>query len=284
MTSAEGEGVMSDAMSAELLSMIDWQRPWLAPLQPVAAPILQAADWRLALNAEAVRVGLRNHRELPVQFVPQHCLPADVPYERFISETGCVPTRDNLHDFFNALVWLAYPRIKIRLNALHAAELENAIAAQDAHTPNARAGRGRTRDAATIFDENAALMMTSDAALITALRAHDWRELFLSRRDRFGAACELRLFGHALMEKLVSPYKAITAHVLPLVVDAGFFEMPERDRRKWIDITIAHQLEPGLAMTDFTPLPVLGMPGWWQEQDEAFYADATVFRPRKTRI
>ncbi|HBZ06685.1 MAG TPA: DUF3025 domain-containing protein, partial [Massilia sp.] len=31
----------------------------------------------------------------------------------------------------------------------------------------------------------------------------------------------------------------------------------------------------------FTPLPVLGVPGWWPEQDAAFYADTSVFRPKR---
>jgi hypothetical protein len=226
-------------------------------------------------------MSLRNHRELPIRFVPQHHLPADVPYEQFISDTGCVPTRDNLHDFFNALVWLIYPKIKIRLNALQALELEKftAPATEDLSNPGAK--RGRLRDAATIFDENAALMMTSDADLIDALRAHDWREVFIRRRHAFGPQCELRLFGHALIEKLVSPYKAITAHVRPLLVKSVFFEMSECDRRTSINDTIAQQLAGGLTMTSFTPLPVLGIPGWWPCQDEAFYEDVAVFRPKK---
>ena len=37
----------------------------------------------------------------------------------------------------------------------------------------------------------------------------------------------------------------------------------------------------GLSTACFKPLPVLGVPGWWDGQDEAFYADASVFRPKK---
>lgn len=264
-----------------LFAAIDWQRPWLAPFRPVAIQILQAADWRLALNAEAAAIGLRNHRDLPIRFVPQQHLPADVPYERFISDTGCVPTRENLHDFFNALVWFTYPKIKVRLNALQAAELEKFTIPVTGELPRPVTDRGRLRDAATIFDENAALMMTSDAGLVDALRAHDWREVFIRRRRSFGPQCELRLFGHALIEKLVSPYKAITAHVRPVLVSAMFFEMSEQDRQTWVNDAIARQLTGGLTMTDFTPLPVLGVPGWWPCQDEAFYADVAVFRPKK---
>ena len=32
---------------------------------------------------------------------------------------------------------------------------------------------------------------------------------------------------------------------------------------------------------DFTPLPVLGLPGWCEDQDDDFYNDAAVFRPKR---
>jgi hypothetical protein len=34
-----------------------------------------------------------------------------------------VPTRENLHDFFNGLVWQTFPLIKRELNALQAAQI-----------------------------------------------------------------------------------------------------------------------------------------------------------------
>ena len=39
----------------------------------------------------------------------------------------------------------------------------------------------------------------------------------------------------------------------------------------------------GLVRLGFTPLPLLGIPGWWPENGElSFYDDAQVFRPRRT--
>ena len=51
--------------------------------------------------------------------------PASDPYyEVHLFETGQVQTRpDNRHDLFNALAWLAFPRTKARINAMHAAEI-----------------------------------------------------------------------------------------------------------------------------------------------------------------
>jgi hypothetical protein len=274
------QAVKSGEMSAPFLKAIDWQRPWLSPLLPAAMPVVQAADWRQALNAAAVAGALQNHRGIPIRFVPQADLPPDTAYEAFISATGSVPTRDNLHDFFNALMWLTFPGIKAQLNALQSAEIaRSAVAAPDGTSP--RAGRGKLRDAATIFDENAALLIARDKDLVDALRAHRWREVFMTRRTAFQHDCEVWLFGHALIEKLVSPYKAITAHAWAVIADDAFFALPPREKQAWIDASATRQLAYGLATSAFTPLPVLGIPGWWDNQDDLFYDDATVFRPKR---
>jgi len=268
-------------MNARFFDTINWQQPWLDVLKPVANAIVQADDWRMALNDVAMSAGLRNHAGLPVRFVPQSELPPGTAYEAFIYATGGVPTRENLHDFFNALVWLTFPRIKAQLNALQAAEIARSIALSDTGVASV-SHRGKLRDGATIFDENAALLITSNVALVAMLRNHQWREAFITRRDLFdGRACDIRLFGHALMEKLMSPYKAITAHAWVVIVDDSFFAMTESDKLAWLDATVAIQLADSVVTTAFTPLPVLGVPGWWGGQDDTFYEDVSVFRPRR---
>lgn len=254
-------------MTAFFLDQIDWSRPWLEHIRDTGQAVAVSADWRAELNRRAAQRGLCNHRGLPIQFVPQADLPSGIAYESHISQSGGVPTRDNLHDFFNALVWLTFPQIKKQLNALQAHELEKAAPSQ--------ASRGKLRDAATIFDENAVLLVTSNQSLIDALRAHCWCEVFVERRSEFIEECRLYLFGHALMEKLVAPYKAITGHMW--VVS----EAPSNADTAWIDSQIARRLAEGLTTSDFSPLPVLGVPEWWDGQGELFYADAAVFRPKR---
>jgi len=266
-------------MSADFLGTIDWHRPWLKPLRTAADPVIRAADWRLALNSAVAAAGLRNHRGLPVRFVLQSELPAGVAYEAFISATGGVPTRDNLHDFFNALVWLTFPRTKVQLNALQAAEIARLEAARD----TAGQVRGRIRDAATIFDENAALLVTADDQLASALRAHCWKSVFIDRRNAFWSRNDILLFGHALMEKLVTPYKAITAHTRVLTAPDSYFSLSESERLAWVDAEMSRQLRSGLDTSGFMHLPIAGVPGWWEGQDATFYADANVFRPSRRR-
>jgi len=256
---------------------IDWTRPWYDAVRPVFDGLAPEGSFIDAFTANAARLGLQNHRGQPIRFVPQAELPPDTAYEEFIGATGCVPTRENLHDFFNGLVWQTFPLIKRELNALQAAQIAAAGIKQS---------RGPARDAATIFDENAAVLVVRDGdagrALVGGLRAHQWYDTLYAQQEKFGREAEVWLFGHALMEKLVAPRKAITAHTRVLFAPDAWFGLARDERRAWIDMQVAGQLcSEGLATSAFTPLPVLGVPGWWPGQDEAFYLDQTVFRPKR---
>ncbi len=271
-----------------MFDAIDWQQPWLAPLLPVLRETVGASgcadDWRDVFSAAAMRRAICNHRALPLQFADQAELPSGTAYEAFIGDTGRVPTRHNLHDFFNALVWLAYPLVKAQLNALQAAELRRRHAAVGVRPgqPGAGSTRGMLRDRATIFDENAAILVSAAPAVETALRSHAWHDALVAQRGQFGVRCEVRLFGHALIEKLVTPYKAITAHVWVLRVSNDYFALPAGQRGALVDRMLCELLRGGLLDTAPMSLPVLGVPGWWSAQDAAFYADVSVFRPPRT--
>jgi hypothetical protein len=260
------------------IAQIDWSRPWYDAVRPAyQALALEGEAFTGVFNRQAALLALRNHRGLPIAFVPQESLPEGMAYEEFISATGKVPTRENLHDFFNGLVWQTFPLIKRELNALQAAQIAAAGASR---------ARGPARDAATIFDENAALLVvraSSDGrALADELRAHCWDAALFEKRAMFGPQAQLWLFGHALMEKLVAPRKAITAHVRILFAPDDYFSFDAGAQRAWIDTTVAQVLrDEGLTTSSFTPLPVLGVPGWWPGQDQDFYLDTTVFRPKR---
>ena len=235
-----------DSVASTLQCPPAWLTPYLPSLRLI---LLSAATERIAgaLNAA--------NDASTVQFVAHSALPARESYEAFIARTGRVPTRDNVHDLFNGVVWLSYPQTKRRMNQLQAQE----IASRGDSGP-----RGPIRDALTLFDENGAVLQAS-AELIDALRNRDWCKLFVDRRSLWGSA-RLVLFGHALMEKLMQPRKAITAHVW--VVD----EITD-------DALAASLTSERLAAKSFLPLPVLGVPGWWAGNEElGFYDDPAVFR------
>jgi Protein of unknown function (DUF3025) len=237
---------------------IDWHAPWLAQWRHVGEPLAQRV-----VGGTLQPQALNEAGRAPVAFVPQADLPEGQAYEDFIFATGQVPTREGLHDFFNALCWMHFPLAKKRLNQLQATEIARSGVGQV---------RGPVRDAATVFDENALLIQTSDAVW-AALTAHHWQEALVDRRSEW-ANTRLWTFGHAALEKLVQPYKSITVHLwrVPQGVDASALDA-------WLaqDLTVEK-----LAQKPFSPLPVLGVPGWWvANKDTDFYADVSVFRPKR---
>ena len=239
---------------------VDWQAPWFTPWRELGAPVAQAVA-----NGVPVHEALNALQGAPLRFVPQAELPPGTAYEQFIFDTGCVPTRGNLHDFFNGLVWQRFVKAKQRLNQLQA----GALAAEGVGPV-----RGPLRDACTLLDESGALL-EAPPALWQALLARDWHALFVQHRALWRSA-RVTLFGHAAMEQLVSPRKNITAHVL-IAPDAMNLEANE-------GANLAQRLDAEwLATKPFAPLPLLGIPGWWAGNEvPGFYDDVSVFRPLRT--
>ena len=251
---------------------IDWQALWLAQLralgQQVHALVQGGATVASALQQVAAAHGLLQGW----QFVDQQQLPAGQAYEAFIRNQCCIPTRDNLHDFFNGLIWLHWPRLKQQLNVLQAGEIERqGVGAQ----------RGRLRDSVTVLDENGGLLLAPQA-LCEALREKRWQDLFVRQRDLWAQA-QFFPIGHALLEKLVQPRKAITAHVICVPLAQGSSPITSMMAA---DGWLSEQLLSAacnLANKPYLPIPILGIPGWChQNQNFSFYDDSLVFRAPRT--
>ena len=256
--------MVGDSLGPGRGGAVDWDAPWFQAVAGHGRAIEGERDARAALAAAAARLGIRTATGRPIRFAAPGAAGADA-YEEHIHRTGEVPTRENLHDFFNALVWLAFPRAKAALNALQAAAI-----ARDGVGPR----RGALRDAATLIDENAVLLVTPRDDLVDALAAHDWRRLFVVHRATWHVEARAIVFGHALMEKLLAPYRAVTAHALHVRLDPGASLAA-------IDAAVAAALDDGLAPGQLLPLPVLGIPGWADNDDATYYDDASVFRPAR---
>lgn len=256
------------ACEPEAFAAIDWQRPWFRSVagigQRTTQQILRGASVAEALN-EAPAVSLN---EAPaVEFVAQDALPSHMAYEQFIFEHHRVPTRNNLHDFFNGLIWLHHPQTKRMFNRWQARE----IAQQ-----GVGAVRGPLRDAITVFDENGALLIAPQP-LREALARREWRRLGEQLRPLWRQA-RLEPFGHALLEKLVQPRKNITAHVYC----ADDSAQPGVAADDWMT---SHFTAEAFSIKPFNPLPVLGVPGWWPENENfCFYDDSDVFRSAARKI
>ncbi|MBI1283931.1 MAG: DUF3025 domain-containing protein [Thiobacillus sp.] len=227
-----------------------------------------APDKLDALNALAAARGTTQARGLPVRFsVPDGRLSAR-DYETHILQNGQVPTRpDTWHDVLNALVWLRFPRFKSALNAAHG----EAIALET------DARRGRRRDALTVLDESGVWVISRDAAWTGLLADRAWRSLFWQHRHEIGSAMHFVVVGHALLEKALTPYPAMTGKCLMLVSES--LEPDAADM----------QAVAALAAIDsprqLAPLPVQGIPGWdTANADAAYYDNADVFRPPRNPL
>ena len=197
-----------------------------------------------------------------MRFVPPAA--SDPYYEVHLYETGQVRTRPgNRHDLFNALCWLAFPRTKARINALHAAQI-----------PREGGRRGRLRDLLTIFDEGGALVACADPALNALVREFRWKELFWERRARVRTAMRFVVLGHATLEQALAPWPGITCKAL--FIDPA--QDADAQAAAWLG-----RLAGGASPRLLAPLPVFGFPGWLPGGERGeFYDDARFFRaPRR---
>ncbi len=243
--------------------MIDWAAPWLAPHSHLR-PAFESPHWRAELTRLAHARAVRTATGDPIEFVAGDDAPEGVAYEAHIAATGRVPSRDNLHDRFNALMWIAFPRCKAALNARQAAEI-----ARDGVRPR----RGAVRDAATLIDESGLLLACDDRQVFDLLARRQWQALLVGQRARWMRDIVPVVFGHALLEKLFGPYKSITAAVVPASLGDA--------RPETIDAAAAAFVgRADLAPALLEHLPVLGIPGWHAaNEDPHFYNDVRVFRP-----
>jgi hypothetical protein len=203
------------------------------------------------------------------------------PYEARIRARGEMHVRDrNWHDVFNVLVWLTYPRTKAALNDTQFAALRR----DELATRRAHSTRGPVRDALTLFDENGLIVLASDESLLEDVRAFRWKQLFWERREQVLTSMRFFVFAHALFEKALRPYVGMTAHAL-------LFSVPEDDVRRPLPNAVA--AADGLASarvatitapSSLAPVPVLGIPGWWVENESsAFYDNPDYFRTGRRR-
>lgn len=226
-------------------------RPWLG------------ADSLERLNACAEAAGIETESGRAVRFVPPG--PGDPYYEIGVYESGRVATRaGNLHDWFNALAWLAFPRTKARLNAMHAAEI-----------PREMGRRGRKRDLLTLIDEGGVIVGCADPLLLEMMRGFRWKELFWQNRKRVLASMRLAVVGHGVLEKGLDPWPGVTCKALP--VPPG----PDLDAHA---AALLAALPPEATPRDLPVVPIFGFPGWHPGSDRAeFYDDTRYFRSSRAR-
>ncbi len=233
-----------------------------------------------ALSAHAKALNLANHRGLPIQFVaPPDDESVATHYEKRIAESGEIATRENWHDFFNAMQWLTFPKSKAAISEMHARLLAAQIAGSTV--------RSIPRDVLTLLDEGGVIVASADEPLLNHVRNFEWKKLFLERRDDVGRNINFYLSGHSVLEKMLDPFIGVTAKALLLKVDHHFFTLPHEAQVHDIDLRAAEWLmnaESLVSTHNLHPLPILGIPGWFAANVSAgFYDDAHYFRAGRLR-
>ena len=98
------------------------------------------------------------------------------------------------------------------------------------------------------------------------------------------------VFGHALFSKALQPFIGLTGNVVLLEVPGEFLELAQAPQLAELDRLLAMHIRDRERFRhgrELSPLPVLGVPGWWSGNErEGFYDDTAYFRPgrRQTKV
>ncbi|MFA5242438.1 MAG: DUF3025 domain-containing protein [Sulfuricella sp.] len=262
--------------------MDEWQpnfldsSPMFEPLRGVGAALAKLGRWpTLAEYNALLDPPIYTASGAALRFVSQAGKPARMEdrYETRIYLNGEVQTRtENWHDLFNALVWLAFPRTKAAINARHF----------EAISQGGEGNRGKTQDALTLFDESGIVVLHAEDELAGLIRDFRWKELFCERRQEVTKRMKFVIFGHSLYEKALKPYIGFTGKGLLIKVEQAFFDLPPEAQIQTVDLLLAdHFAAAGrLSSQALTPVPLLGVPGWWSENESpVFYDNTDYFRP-----
>jgi hypothetical protein len=266
------------------------QSPLFAALHPVIAQLDGAGfpgldDLNSLLGQRMPPILAGSGKSLSFVAQERGKLPFEKQYEPRCYLHGEVQTRHhNWHDLFNALVWLTFPMAKAAINVRHYRSLLQRQGPADFSTgPGSQ--RGAVRDMNTLLDESGVIVASSNGELSGMLGGFRWKELFWKNRDAVSEHMEFHLLGHGLYEKALHPYTGLSGQGLVFAVDQEFFAWPLAQRLTHLDGLVAEYLADAghcQSTRELAPVPLLGMPGWWEENTrEAYYDNTAYFRPAR---
>lgn len=265
-------------LTAEWLPGFASLSPAFAAFCPQVLSALAAFE-RFPTVSEWGRVTPHDRPGAPVvRFTPQDdaALRAAGGYDFFIRETGAVPSRPgSWHDLFNALVWLHYPELKLRIHRL---QLEDFASRRE---PKQRTALG---DAATLLDEGGLIVLASDPTLLRLIEECAWLELFYERRGAFGRQLQVLVVGHALLHALLRPFIGLVGQAWLVSAPEAALGDPRRARRFADAYAEQHLAAEVRRPKDLRPLPLLGIPGYQDNDSADFYRNLPAyFRGRPPR-
>lgn len=248
---------------------------------PIFADLCQSFRFEKLTDYPDVGWLNQNLHHSGVSFVDNDMLNADGRYyEEFIYATRRIPTRkENWHDLFGALIWCLFPKTKALLNQLHMAEIAQYGLKQ----------RSKLRNKLTLFDECGLVICLEPDVIEHAelLRQHQWLHSFVVKRNDWWQGMRPMIFGHAMYEMATAPFVGLTAKAIFVNVPAGFSLWPLTVAYSFVDAKLHEKVANDAILLDnqqLTPLPLLGVPGWYNDNETAgFYHNTDYFRPQRQR-
>lgn len=254
-----------------------WQAKWLS------SPVFNDLDIIFTLTRYQTWPSLEQlsalnalHGECSVTFVDSEQFATEpLYYEEIVAHRNFVPTRkNNWHDLFNALIWRLFPLTKKRLNAQHMQDIQR-------HGVRPRTPR---RDRITHFDECGVVLALSEPQIGHYLHEHQWQKGFVDQRLDWGRVVRPFIFGHANYEMMLNPFVGLTGKWMGVEVSPAFFELPMAEQYQQLDLKLQQKMQnedPFSVKGALAPLPLLGIPGWYQPNENAvFYSNEDYFRPK----
>ena len=202
--------------------------------------------------------------------------PDGLHYEQRIAERGEIAMRvGSWHDFYGALMWLAFPHAKRAINACQVKDLALVGPKQ----------RTRHQQAITHVDEAGLILACSPQAPLARMYEHDWEGLLFEVRADWQRHTEVFMLGHSLLEiRQARPHDLLAAKVLPVMVDGDYWEQDWATRRARLDRIVSEGLLDGRLAADPKDLPTLPLAaivGWDERNsDLEFVRSARCFRPK----
>jgi hypothetical protein len=225
------------------------------------------------------RFSSRDGEQNAPKFIEQNGKQKVIDYIKQIAFASEVPSRENnWHDYLNMLCWQAFPKSRKKINALQIEAL--------AFQPDSERGLVRSAhlDVLTHLDECGVAVVSSSKVLLDGIRNFAWKDVFLRYRDVFATSVDVVIFGHGLYVQCLAPFIGMTGRCLLLECDGDHFEQSKRQRLERTDSLVTNALGSVKTPQDLAPLPLLGIPGWHEENENShFYENRDYFRPGRQK-
>lgn len=275
--------MQQNSINSRFIAPTEWQpglfaEPGFFSALAAIFPLAQQADFP---SPQLLTEWLHQHTALQDwSFVDSTKLDQDGRYyEDFIYQSQQIPLRlNNWHDLFGALIWCLFPNSKQLMNQLHVAQIQQFGSKE----------RTKLRHKLTLLDECGVILCIrpSQGFLRELLREQQWTEAFYQHKECW-ARLNPMIFGHANYEMATRPFIGLTGKLWCIEV-AEQTELPTGIKGyNFVDDLLAKQLVQQQELLDtqqLSPLPLLGVPGWYKEQGPAFYADTSYFRPKRPKL